>query len=434
MPTIQRRRVKRRMPKSLTSPTPRSPTPAAEYESSGQDDQSAISARDSQFLLSPFATPPTSPSSPSTDPTDTDPTMQSFTDQTQTILNPNISADDIISKDIVAIADIFATMKKTLLVMTNAFDRLGIQSEKFTSLSLDIKAVEQRNQVHKALKDQIMRQKEEIEVLGDHLKTKIKEAVQEKIKAQLHDIVKASIGEKVKEKVDHELSIQVPEDLRQQIVEHRRQILEIKTNLHNSEARRYNACLRSSSTAHLRPLLRPLPTPEQSPTIIVTEVSALNSPVSASVPSIRAPAPTPIKRSTSNSFNRTHSLETVSPSPLFPRDLKSLFKLGAEDARILLRQYGLVSGAPSPTTPRPPALGGLASVNENESTSGSSDAHNEAVDDACHVQDMNKFMAHIGVPFLMIPPPKSKELELSPTSRRRLLTPLIISATPNIFY
>ena len=161
------------------------------------------------------------------------------------------------------------------------------------------------------------------------------------------------------------------------------------------EARRYNACLRSSSTAHLRPLLRPLRTPEQSPTIIVTEVSALNSPVSA-LPSIRAPAPTPIKRSTSNSFNRTHSLETVSPSPLFPRDLKSLFKLGAEDARILLRQYGLVSGVPSPTTPRP---GGLASVNENESTSGSSDAHNlnETGDDACHVEDMNKFMAHIGV-------------------------------------
>ena len=141
MPTISKRRFKRRMPKPLTSPTPRSPTAAA--ESSGQDDQSAISARDSQSLFSPFATPPTSPSSPSTDPTDTDPTMQSSTDQTQTIFNPNISADDIISKDIVAIADIFATMKKTLLVMTNAFDRLGIQSEKFTSLSLDIKAVEQ---------------------------------------------------------------------------------------------------------------------------------------------------------------------------------------------------------------------------------------------------------------------------------------------------
>jgi len=64
-------------------------------------------------------------------------------EQTQTSFNPTISADDIISKDIVAIADVFATMKKTMLVMTGAFDRLGIQTERFASLSLDIKAAEQ---------------------------------------------------------------------------------------------------------------------------------------------------------------------------------------------------------------------------------------------------------------------------------------------------
>ena len=51
------------------------------------------------------------------------------------------------------------------------------------------------------MNDQIARQKSDIEVLGDKLKTKIKEAVQEKIKAQLYDIVKASVGEKVEEKV-----------------------------------------------------------------------------------------------------------------------------------------------------------------------------------------------------------------------------------------
>lgn len=155
------------------------------------------------------------------------------------------------------------------------------------------------------------------------------------------------------------------------------------------EARRYNACLRqSSSTAQIRPLLRPLPTPEQSPTIIVTEDSALNSPVSA-FHSIRAPAPTPIRRSTSHSFKGTPNLDTVppTPSPLFPRDLKTLFKLGAEDARTLLRQYGLVSSAASPITPKPRG-------HENEGTSGSSD---DAIDDACHVEVMNTFMAHIGV-------------------------------------
>ena len=53
--------------------------------------------------------------------------------------------------------------------------------------------------------DQITRQKIEIDVLGDRLRTKIKEVVQEKIKAQLHDMVKASIAEKVEEKVRNEV-------------------------------------------------------------------------------------------------------------------------------------------------------------------------------------------------------------------------------------
>jgi len=267
--------------------------------------------------------------------------------------------------------------------------------------------------------------------LGDKLKAKIKEAVQEKIRSHLYEMVEASVGEKVEEKVRDELFVQIPEDLRQQIVEHRRQILEIKADLHNSEARRHNARLRrSSSTTQLRPLLRPLPTPEQSPTIIVTEDSTFNSPVSA-LPCIRAPAPTPIKRSTSHSFKGAHSLETPvppTPSPRFPRDLKSLFQLGFEDAKALLREYGLSSGVSSPNTPNPrgpPDLG----------TSGSSDANDDTSDEG-HVKDMNKFMAHIGVPYLMIPPPKGQEIQsptMSPTTRRRMLRPLIISSIPNIF-
>ena len=61
--------------------------------------------------------------------------------------------------------------------------------------------------MRKALDDQIARQKVEVEDLGDKLRTKIKEAVQEKIRTQLYDIVKASVGEKVEEKVREEVKI-----------------------------------------------------------------------------------------------------------------------------------------------------------------------------------------------------------------------------------
>ena len=59
--------------------------------------------------------------------------------------------------------------------------------------------------MRKDLDDQITRQKSEIEVLGDKLKAKIKEAVQEKIRSQLYEMVEASVGEKVEEKVRDEV-------------------------------------------------------------------------------------------------------------------------------------------------------------------------------------------------------------------------------------
>jgi hypothetical protein len=118
-----------------------------------------------------------------------------------------------------------------------------------------------------------------------------------------------------------------------------------------------------------------------------------------SLPSIRAPAPTPIKRSTSNSFKGAYSFETIppTPSPRFPRDLKALFQLGVEDARKLLREYGLASAVSSPITPKPR---GLPDVGEGGGTSGSADANGEISDEG-HVQDMNKFMAHIGVRYFV---------------------------------
>ncbi|KAF8161239.1 hypothetical protein B0H34DRAFT_372103 [Crassisporium funariophilum] len=361
----------------------------------------------------------------------------------RTIANESINANDIMSKDIVAIADLFSAMKNALVTMTNAFDRLGSQTEQMVSLSLDIKAAEQFKRVQTTLDDQISRQKVEIEDLRGTLENKIKDAVQEKIRTQLYDMVKESITQKIEAKVRDELAIQIPEDLREQVLSHRRQILEVKTNLHNSEARRYNASLQSSSNAPLRPLLRPLPTPEQSPAVALTKSTSMDSSLLGSPMSAfpRVPAPTPIKRSTSNLYRGVHVLETVppTPSPLFPRDLKSLFKLGAGDARALLQQYGLISAVSSPSTERPKHRG-LSNVNEEDITS-ALDSHTEVVDDdevaaAGYAEDMNKFMAHIGVPFLMIPPPKSKDDQspaLSPTSRRRMLAPLIINAGPSLY-
>ena len=110
------------------------------HTSNATDTQSEISAQDSLPPLSPFATPPTSPSSPLTP---MPLVLQSPKVDHIPPLEPTISANDIISTDIVAIADMFATMKKAMVMMASAFDRFETQTEKLASLSLDIKAAEQ---------------------------------------------------------------------------------------------------------------------------------------------------------------------------------------------------------------------------------------------------------------------------------------------------
>lgn len=342
-------------------------------------------------------------------------------------------------------------------------------------------------------------------------------------------MIQDSVSTVIEERVRHELSIQISENLRPEVIGHRRHILEVKTDLHNTEARRYNASLQSPSlTAPLRPLLRPLPTPEQSPMpmlrtasggsainspmpftsyskppasaitrsvsaggstksspgLLKTPASALirtvssggstiNSPalpkappvsISGNLPTdaINSPAlpkappivirtsspggtmsdtPTPFssipKAPVATPVRTTFRTYTAPPTPsaLFPRDLKSLFALGPDAARALLRDYGLDSPMLSPikeeAKPKTPLKNKTSGSSVTSPRSATEDSDDEATS---HAQDMNKFMAHIGVPFLMVPAPKS-QLQNGTSSeerRRRMLTPLIINTGPGM--
>lgn len=397
--------------------------------------QASLKSAPQSTLGSPFQTPPTSPSSSVTglpsislpDQTHGEPQNPAQAqEQGNAIDSVVVSVTDIASKDIVAIADLFSTMKTALVTMSSTFDRLGSQTEKMVSLSIDIRLQDQLQQLKTRLEEQIAQQKAEVEDLRRTLEHRIKEAVEEKIRSQLQEMIKDTIQHQIEEKVHQQLSIQIPEDLRQQVISHQRQILEVKTSLHNSEARRYNA-LQTVPNARLRPLLRPLPTPEQSPIIRISRSSSMGNSTLATPATAfpRGPAPTPIRRSRSGAAG-LQVPETVPPTPsrFFPRDLSTLFALSQDDARRLLRDYGLSSATASPINENPKPRG-LPSVDEESS----SDNEKGSEDPEAHAQDMNVFMKHIGVPFLMIPAPKEKIDEKAPLSsktRRKMLTPLII--------
>lgn len=167
------------------------------------------------------------------------------------------------------------------------------------------------------------------------------------------------------------------------------------------EARHHNSLQTVlGPNARLRPLLRPLPTPEQSPIILISRSSSLgNSTLATPITALpQVPAPTPIKRVTSSSLRSALLPETVPPTPSvhFPRDLSALFALSQDETRRLLREYGLDSATSSPAkeTMRPR---GLSIVTEESANAGHDDKFDPEEGSEAHAKDMNKLMSHFGV-------------------------------------
>lgn len=160
-------------------------------------------------------------------------------------------------------------------------------------------------------------------------------------------------------------------------------------------------------TEPLRPLLRPLPSAAQSPAYVlhgsIPPFMSSNPTPTSAFP--RPPAPTPIRSAIPTLMipresNQVFEMIPPTPSPLFPRDLKSLFSLGPDAARRLLRDYGIegdTDAVRSPRTdePRPKAAPkntlGVVSESPSEPLSPTS------ADSESRENDINKFMAHIGV-------------------------------------
>jgi len=159
---------------------------------------------------------------------------------------------------------------------------------------------------------------------------------------------------------------------------------------HHSEARRYNATLRSAPlTAPLKPLLLPLFGPTQSFT------------PSAIDPSPESASPTPKSTSTSAEGGRGDgglALEHPTASPLFPRDLKSLFSLGPDEARTLVRDYDIDGKETGKTSPGNETKGDSSAL-KSPNTSADTTGVNGAADSASNSREHNltKFMAYIGV-------------------------------------
>ncbi|KAJ6558427.1 hypothetical protein DFH09DRAFT_1162770 [Mycena vulgaris] len=291
----------------------------------------------------------------------------------------------VLTPELLAVGELVSAMKRVVGVLGTTFDSLGEQSARVASLAPALKASEQVRVAKlpnssqqtsckiKKLQAQIALQIHEHEMRMLNMQLQLDEAVKqtlsEELKAHIHD----TVAREVRDRVARELNAKIPENLRQQIKTHKRQILEVQRSLHNSEARQHNSALGPAALADkLRPLLRPLPSAEQSPSTAKPW----------SVPLTPLPLPVPVPSGGDDT--------APTASPLFPRDLKALFALKSEEAQTLVKEYGLGEQAP----PITPIVAGTA--NEPDSRE----------------RNLNKFMAHIGVSRRRVPNARLPQLHV----------------------
>ncbi|KAJ7125053.1 hypothetical protein C8R44DRAFT_130262 [Mycena epipterygia] len=264
---------------------------------------------------------------------------------------PRTNPPELITPELLAVGELVAAMKRVVGVLGTTFDSLGEQTERVASLAPALKASAQIKNLRSEITHRVCEQEMLVVEMKQLLEEAVKQKLSEELKAHIHDTVEREVVDRVK----RQLNAQIPENLRQQIKSHKRQILEVQRSLHNSEARHHNSALGPTElTEELRPLLLPLPSAEQSPST-AKPWSVLSTPASIS-----------------SSGNDAAAMA----SPLFPRDLKTLFALRSEEAQTLVKEYGL-GEQPTPITP----IVAEGATNEPDSRE----------------RNLNKFMAHIGV-------------------------------------
>ncbi|KAF9456946.1 hypothetical protein BDZ94DRAFT_1274442 [Collybia nuda] len=312
-----------------------------------------------------------------------------------------LTASDITSPNLIAIAELFAAMKCTFRALGTTFENLGKQTEKMASLAPAVKASEQINNTRAELQEQIRRQEASMQTIYVLLENAIQDSVVDRLREQIFTEIQDTVANEVKERVQRELAKLIPTYLHPQVQNRTKESSVVQTSLCNREAQTYNANLQPTSS--LRPLLRPLPTPQQSPTYVVRRaplpITPLDPTPLSAFPRLKVPAPTPITTFSQyllipGGSNQYIQVTPPTPSPTLPRDLKSLFALDPDMTQRLLQDYSSDNKdeyLPANDDPRPKAVprGSIPDFSFGPLFNSDNYDHTE--------NKIRRFMFHIGV-------------------------------------
>ncbi|KAH9918811.1 uncharacterized protein B0H18DRAFT_1122884 [Fomitopsis serialis] len=167
--------------------------------------------------------------------------------------SPNADGQAGQNPELQAVNELLSTMKLTLTTLGSTFDSLGKQTVSVASLCPRIEAAREIHQTGEQLKERQKKQDDRMKELQEALAANVKEQREKWLNARVNGIVA--------EIVRKELNVQIPNELKNEVNEYKRRILQVKIQLHNSDAKRRNSLLHSPSHAgdeQLHYLLPPL--------------------------------------------------------------------------------------------------------------------------------------------------------------------------------
>ncbi|KAF9268683.1 hypothetical protein L218DRAFT_524203 [Marasmius fiardii PR-910] len=147
---------------------------------------------------------------------------------------PDKESNMPVSPEILAICKLIGTMKITVHELQNLLKLLGNGMEQVAELAPAVKASEEIKKIRAMLERRIKLHEDETNDLRKKLRKRVEDVIRTKFYDEAKSAMKDAVQRKVSDKVGRLLTERIPDELRVQGHGHRRQILEIQTNLHNT--------------------------------------------------------------------------------------------------------------------------------------------------------------------------------------------------------
>jgi len=146
------------------------------------------------------------------------------------------------------VMELMDVLKRTMEQLGGTFETLGQTTQAVEQLQTEpaLDSVQQISALRKHLVMQDRRQAAKMEEIKRLLKDVLQEEIVEHLKGQIADQIQSIIDAEVEAQVQAQLATHIPSTLQQTVANNQQQLHDVQYSLHNAEARRANALLRSN--------------------------------------------------------------------------------------------------------------------------------------------------------------------------------------------